>query len=125
MLNCVQTTMNTNTAKLLTATLLAHLMCVSVVLSHVHAKDAVSLLHAPGTVKLTGNDITAKALGDLHHHIDKAGLKNIHIDASTTAGRSRSLNPLEMDTEDESLSARLQAFFLRLRVVTSLVTQRV
>lgn len=117
--------MNTNTTKLLTATLLAHLMCVSVVLSHVHAKDAVSLMRAPGTVKLTGNDITAKALGDLHHHIDKAGLKNIHVDASTTAGRSRALNPLEMDTTDDSILARVHQFFLRLSIVTSLVAQRI
>lgn len=125
MLNCVQTTMNTNTTKLLTAALLAHLMCVSVVLSHVHAKDAVSLMRAPGTVKLSGNEITAKALGDLHHHIDKAGLKNIHADAGTAAGRSRTLNPLEMDTADDSLLARLHEFFLRLSVVTSLVVQRI
>lgn len=116
--------MNTNTTKLLTATLLAHLMCVSVVLSHVHAKDAVSLMRTPGAVKLSGNDITAKALGDLHHHIDKAGLKNIHAEPNSI-GRSRALNPLEIEAVDESLMARLQAFFLRLRVVTSLVTQRI
>lgn len=118
--------MNTNTTKFLTASLLAPLMCVTVVLSHVHAKDAVSLLRTPGAVKLSGNEITAKALGDLHHHIDKASLKNITGDTgTTTAGRVRSLNPLEADESDESLLARFHNFLLRLRVVTSLCLQNV
>lgn len=114
--------MNTNTTKLLTAALLAHLMCVSVVLSHVHAKDAVSLLRAPSPTKLTGNEITAKALGDLHHHIDKTGLKNVHV---TATARARSLSPLDAESVQESLMTRFADFMLRLRVVASLCTQRI
>lgn len=119
--------MNTNTIKIATATFLAHLMCLTVVLSHVHAKDAVSLLRQPtGTTKLAARDITAKALGDLHHHIDKAGLKNITGDSgTTTAARTRSLNPLEVDETDDSLLARLHDFMLRVRVVMSLCFQNV
>ena len=125
MLNCDQTTMNTNTVKLSLATLLVHLMCFSVVLSHMHAKDAASLISQQSSVsKLSTSDITAKALGDLHHHIDKAGMKNINADNSTvTAARHRQLNPLEADENDDSLMARLHAFYLRLRVVTSLCVQ--
>lgn len=118
--------MNTNTAKIVSTTLLAPLICLTVILSHVHAKDAVSLLRTPGAVKLSGNEITAKALGDLHHHIDKAGLKNITGDSgTTTAARVRNLNPLEADESDDSLLARLHNFLLRLRVVTSLCLQNV
>lgn len=113
--------MNTNTAKLTLATLLVHLMCFSVVLSHMHAKDAASLLSSQASVKMSPSDIPAKALGDLHHHIDKAGLKNINTDnGSTTAARTRELNPLDADTEGDSLGARLHDFLLRFRVVTSL-----
>ena len=119
--------MNTNTIKLSLATLLVHAMCFSVVLSHMHAKDAASLISQPSSVnKLASSDITAKALGDLHHHVDKAGLKNINLDNSTvTAARGRQLNPLEADDSDESLLGRLHAFYLRLRVVTSLCVQYV
>jgi hypothetical protein len=119
--------MNTNTIKIVSATFLAHLMCMTVVLSHVHAKDAVSLMSQPAAAnKLATSDITAKALGDLHHHIDKAGLKNINADSgSTTAARTRNLNPLEAEETDDSLLARLHDFLLRLRVVTSLCLQNV
>jgi hypothetical protein len=125
MLYCVQTTMNINTSKILTATLLAHLMCVTVVLSHIHAKDAVSLMRQHSNIKLSSNDITAKALGDLHHHIDKASLKNITADTSTTAARTRELNPLDAAVQEASLMDRLHDFLLRFRVVTSLCYQYV
>lgn len=119
--------MNTNTIKIATVTILAHLICLTVVLSHVHAKDAISLLKQPaGTTKLGSRDITAKALGDLHHHIDKAGLKNVIGDSgTTTAARTRSLNPLEVEESDDSLLSRLHDFMLRLRVVMSLCFQTV
>lgn len=116
--------MNTNTAKLSLAALLVHLMCFSVVLSHMHAKDAASLMSSQSTAKISTSDITAKALGDLHHHIDKAGLKNINADnGSTTAARTRELNPLNAERDDDSLGARFHDFLLRFRVVTSLCYQ--
>lgn len=117
--------MNTNTAKLSLLAIVVHLMCFTVVLSHLHAKDAVSLLNQPGVNKLAPTDITAKALGDLHHHIDKASLKNIHTDTSTTAARVRELQPLVDEQLDDSLMARFQNFVLRLRVVASLCFQAV
>lgn len=114
--------MKTNLTKLFASTLLIQLMCVSVVLSHIHAKDAVPLMVQPaGSTKLGSRDITAKALGDLHHHIDKASVKNIHNDASTTAGRQRELRPFtEVVREDGSLATQLNDFLLRLHVVASL-----
>lgn len=114
--------MKTNLAKLFTSTFLVQLMCFSVVLSHIHAKDAVPLMTQPaGTIKLGSRDITAKALGDLHHHIDKAGVKNIHNDASTTAGRQRELRPFtELERDAGSMLSQLNDFLLRLQVVASL-----
>lgn len=102
--------------------LLIHTMCYSVVLSHAHAKDVTALFSVPGSsVKpLSGSDITSKALGDLHHHIDKAGVKNIHVDKNVTAARTRQLNPLDVDVSPETLGEKLHDFLLRLRVVTSL-----
>lgn len=114
--------MKTNTVKLSLVTLLVHLMCFSVVLSHMHAKDAASLLSQQSSLsKLSTSDIPAKALGDLHHHIDKTGLKNVTADSSsTTAARTRELDPLSADHSIESLAAWLHDFMLRLRVVSSL-----
>lgn len=115
--------MNTNIIKLFTTTLLIHAMCFTVVLSHLHAKDAVSLLSHGNVNKLATSDITAKALGDLHQHIDKAGLKNISADTSATAARTRELNPLDAAAEEDSLMSRLHDFVLRFRIVTSLCFQ--
>ena len=119
--------MNTkiNIAKLFLSTLLVQVMCLSVVLSHMHAKDAVSVsTQHPSANKLVPTDITAKALGDLHHHIDKASLKNITGDqGSTTAARVRELNPLDAETTDDSLMGQLRDFMLRLRMVASLFYQ--
>lgn len=112
-------------SKLFLSTLLVHVMCLSVVLSHMHAKDAVSVsLSRANASKLGASDITAKALGDLHHHIDKASVKNIHSDASTTAARTRELNPLNAETDDDSLFGRFNDFMLRFRVVASLCYQQ-
>ncbi len=109
-------------SKLFANALLIQMMCVSVVLSHMHAKDAVSIsVSNPSANKLGATDITAKALGDLHHHIDKASVKNIHSDASSTAARTRELNPLAAETTDDSLSGRIHDFMLRFRVVASLI----
>lgn len=119
--------MNTkiNIVKLFLSTLLVQLMCLSVVLSHMHAKDAVSLsTQQANSSRLAPTDITAKALGDLHHHIDKAGLKNITSDnTATAAGRTRELNPLDAEHTDESLLGRLHDLMLRFRVVASLCYQ--
>lgn len=116
--------MNTNTLKISLLTLLAHTMCFTVVLSHMHAKDAVSLFspHSSMNRIASTSDITAKALGDLHHHVDKTGLKNISTDSSATAARTRELNPLNAEMgEAEGLLGLLHNFLLRFRIVGSLI----
>lgn len=114
------------TTKILFTTLMANAMCMSVVLSHVHAKDAVSLLHSPGRAQnYSTNDITAKALGDLHHHIDKASVKNIHMDSTTNTIRARNLKPLEaIEDIEESILAKLQNMFVRAHLAVMLGMQR-
>lgn len=111
------------TPKIIAAACLAQLMCVSVVLSHIHAKDTVPLLsHPASATRMASRDITAKALGDLHHHIDKAGVKSPHSDAST-ATRNRQLNPMSAEdmAEDASLVVRIQHLLLRFRIISTLI----
>jgi len=99
-------------------------MCFTVVLSHLHAKDAMSLMSQQSSFsKISTSDITAKALGDLHHHIDKTGLKGVSMDnGASTAARVRELNPLDAE-EPITLGTRLHDFLLRLRLVASLFYQ--
>lgn len=113
--------MKTNTSKIITTAVLAHLMCTSVVLSHIHAKDAVSLMRTNAVrQRMSPNDITAKALGDLHHHVDKASLKNMHVTATT---RGREMNPLAMLGSEETLRTRFMDHLLRMRVAMSIFFQ--
>ena len=116
--------MKTNTLKLSFITVLAHILCMTVVLSHIHAKDAVSMISNPHAAnKIMTKDITAKALNDLHQHIDKTSLKNVHADASTTAARVRELDALHTDDLPTSVTTAFHDFLLRFRVVTSLCYQ--
>jgi hypothetical protein len=90
-----------------------------------HAKDAVSLMSQQANLsRITSTtDVVAKAMGDLHHHVDKAGLKNATADHSTTtAARNRKLNPLDAEVSaDDSLLNRFLDFLLRFRVVSTLI----
>lgn len=117
---------NTTTTKpnIVLAAILAHTMCFTVILSHLHATDAASLLSQPGLNRMATTDITAKALGDLHHHIDKASLKSIHLTPSTAA-RVRELQPLAEKQLDDSFATRVQSFMLRLRMVASICFQAI
>lgn len=117
--------MKTNTLKYSFITVLAHLLCLTVVLSHVHAKDAVSMISNPHAINKTlSKDIAAKALSDLHHHIDKTSLKNVHADASTTAARVRELDALHAEDDlPVTISTLFHDFLLRFRVVASLCYQ--
>ncbi|HEX8390445.1 MAG TPA: hypothetical protein VF597_03420 [Candidatus Saccharimonadales bacterium] len=116
--------MKTNTTKFIFTTLFAHVMCLTVVLSHLHATDAVSALSGSSMKVSLGSDLAAKTLGDLHHHIDKAALKHITGDASQiAAARTRQLQPEPADLDD-SLPTRLHDFTLRFRVVTTLLFQQ-
>ncbi len=117
---------NKNTLKTSIVTLLVYSMSFAVVLSHLHVKDTVRLLSSSASVSsssamasLTSTDLRAKSIDDLHHHVDKTMLKSITGDAGAVA-RTRELQPLAAEFEDDSLSARFQDFILRLRVVGSL-----
>lgn len=114
--------MKTNIFKIVFTALFAHVMCATVILAHVHAKDAVSLSNQQNAAnaKISGGDITAKALGDLHHHIDKTTLKSHTADASTQA-RIRELKPLEGAEFDQSLRDYLEDLLIRLQFGTSLL----
>lgn len=111
--------MKTNIIHLIFTALLAHVMCATVILSHLHAKDAVSLANQQGAMKLSGGDITAKALGDLHHHIDKTTLK-MHTGDVSTQARIRELEPLQHADFVPSIRDYLEEFLLRLHFGTSL-----
>jgi len=113
--------MKTNIFKLIFTATLAHLMCATVILAHLHAKDAVSLANQQNAAnaKISGGDITAKALGDLHHHIDKMSLKMHTGDASTQA-RVRELEPLLGAEFDPSFRDYLEDLMIRLQFGTSL-----
>lgn len=117
--------MKTNTLKLSFITVLAQLLCMTVVLSHIHAKDAVSMISNPHSMNKTlSKDIASKALSDLHHHIDKTSLKNVHAEAGTTIGRVRELDALHAENEMQiTITTLLHDFLLRFRVVTSLCFQ--
>lgn len=118
--------MNTNTIKISIAAFLVHLMCFTVVLSHIHAKDAINLLTSQSNLKqMASTDITAKALGDLHHHIDKTRIKNMTAVTANPAARKRELDPLASDHALEMMGAQFYDFMLRLRVVGSLCFQYV
>lgn len=113
--------MKTNIFKIIFTALLAHVMCATVVLAHLHAKDAVSLANQQNAAnaKISGGDITAKALGDLHHHIDKMSLK-MHTGDTSTQARIRELEPLQGAEFDASLRDYLEDLLLRFQFGTSL-----
>lgn len=106
--------------------LLVHTMCMSVLLSHTHMKDVVALSR-PEPVKagsvamtmLTASDIHTKALGDLHHHIDKTSVKNMSVHMA--AARKRELQPHADDITNVSLGQAVYDFLLRGRVVFSML----
>lgn len=117
--------MKTKTLKLSFITFLAPFMCFSILLSTIHAKDTISMIGSPkAESKLLTKDIAAKALSELHSHTDKTSMKNIHVNASTTAVRVRRLNVL--DTYEDiptTITTVFHDFLLRFRVVTSLCFQ--
>lgn len=114
--------MKTNIFKIIFTALLAHVMCATVVLAHLHAKDAVSLSNQQNVAnaKISGGDITAKAMADLHHHIDKTSLKMQTGEAATQA-RVRELQPLLNPDFEPSLRDYLEDLFVRFHFGVSLM----
>ena len=119
--------MKINTVKVSIIGLFAPLMCLTVILSHLHVKDIVAstLGHSQQAVDaLTNNELRAKTLGDLHHHIEKTSLKNVATDAASTAARSRELQPSADDVTEGTFSEVVHDFMLRFRIVSSLMFQQ-
>ena len=67
--------------KTILLTTLAYFLGCSVLLSSVHAKDIVAnttigqAVHASVSTKTHMDNISLKAIGDLHNHVDKTALK--------------------------------------------------
>lgn len=90
------------TAKTIFLTTLTYLLATAVVLSCLHAKDLVgyrvTLTKMNATTETRVGEIVAKAMSDLHTHVDKASmsLKNIvkSIGDQTTLAYDRHLQTL-------------------------------
>lgn len=113
--------MNIKTLKVTFIALLAHLMCATVILAHLHAKDAVSLANQQSIAKISGGDLTAKAMSDLHHHIDKTSLKMQSSDNTATQARVRELQPLLNPDFTPTIRDNLADFLLRFHFGASLL----
>lgn len=119
--------MNINTIKITIVGLFAPLMCLTVVLSHLHVKDIVAstLGHSQHAVDaLANNELRSKTLSDLHHHIDKTSLKSVATDTALTAARTRELQPSADDVTEGTFSEIVHDFMLRFRIVSSLMLQQ-
>lgn len=77
--------------------ILAYLIGCSVILSSVHAKDLAShqadFNRAAATVRVHADDVSAKAIGELHNHVDKASVKAFAktVGEQTAVGNERYL----------------------------------
>lgn len=72
------------TIKIILLSMLVYLLATAVVLSSVHARDLVAhrndvqSFDVARTTKTHVDDVSAKAIADLHNHVDKAGLKTFN-----------------------------------------------
>lgn len=102
-------------------------MSLTVVMSAAHAKDVARATHPTDVTSIISHpsDINAKAIGDLHNHIDKQTLKSISMDNPMTA-RERELKVASEDKRDRSIFEIIEEMiaFYRLALVMrlSLVT---
>ena len=113
--------MKTNITKLATL-LFAHIMAVAVVLAHTHVGDVVkhSSTDLGSYTVRSSVDVNAKALGDLHNHIDKTMLKNVLKSAGdSTAATRRDLKQSVLVSE-ESLLERFTSHLLFLQVLLTI-----
>lgn len=79
-------------------------MSLVVLMSAAHAKDVARAshpVHVSGLISRP-NDINAKAIGDLHNHIDKQTLKNISMD-NPQAARERELKLVTENTRERNI----------------------
>ena len=101
-----------NTIKTTTTTLFASFIAIAVMLSGAHAKDIVGTRNAKDdtVVKTTAKttDVAAKAVSDLHNHVDKTTLKAFAKSTSDNSmlARERELKEGAIKIE-RTLSVRL------------------
>jgi hypothetical protein len=92
------------TIKMSVVAIIACLISLVVILSSAHAKDIVSagaLSNATSSTMYKTGDMTAKAMGDIHNHIDKQTVKSISMDQPLTA-RQRELKALDEEKASRS-----------------------
>lgn len=101
---------------------LASLIACSVFMISVHAKDVVKYGDAYYARQLSYNDLTDKAVKELHDHVDKQVLKTfskVFNDGSVLASRSRDDFDATYE-EDPGLWGRFQEHLMYIRVFMSL-----
>ena len=103
-------------------------MSLAVVMSAAHAKDVARATHPIDVNGIISrpSDINAKAIGDLHNHIDKQTLKSISMD-NPQAARERELKAVNENGRERSVVEMIEemiafyrlAFAMRLSLATA------
>lgn len=111
-----------NTLKTLLISTLAYLITSSVILSSVHAKDLASQHSDKGKVPTSASkvstDLSAKAISELHNHVDKtvfkAFAKSTSDQASLASGREQRM---DRSRYQRTMGTRLMEASLIIRLV--------
>lgn len=100
----------------------ASVMAFSVLLLSVHAKDLVQYREPLNMTRVEYHDISDKASGDLHDHVDKQVLKTFakSFGDNYTMSRGREENYMPETEKDPGLIGRLEERFLMWRIYTSM-----
>lgn len=111
------------TIKNIILTTLTYLLAVAVVLSCLHVKDLAAYKVSAaqlGTASVT--DVVAKALSDLHTHVDKTALKNIvkSIGDQTAMAYDRQLQILR-DRNGRSVATVFMEALLLFRIAVATI----
>lgn len=109
--------------KIIFLSVLAYTLATAVVLASVHARDIVAnsnkIVHfdAVSTAKVHTDDVAAKAIGDLHNHVDKTFVKSMVKSVSEQATLIRQRQSLEdLDSIDRPLSVLVMEMLLMFRL---------
>lgn len=101
---------------------IAGFIAFSVLLLSVHAKDVVQYRELMNANRIEYRDITEKATGELHDHIDKQVLKTFAkaFDGSYAISRGRDDDYTPEFEKDPGILGRIQETFLMWRIYASL-----
>ncbi len=101
---------------------LAGLVAFSVLLLSVHAKDLVQYRELANLGRVEYRDISEKAAGELHDHVDKQVLKTFAktFNDNYTTSRGREGDYMPTTEEDPGILGRLQETILMWRIYASL-----